>query len=76
MYECWSVLAAHRSRSQTYRGSGKTSPSISESGSEVDQKAQQLWAQSDGVQRRMISVDNFFVFLILLFFALLLLYMT
>ena len=30
----------------------------------------------DGVQRRMISVDNFFVFLRLLFFALLLLYVT
>ena len=29
-----------------------------------------------GVQRRMISVDNFFVFLRLLFFALLLLYAT
>ena len=29
-----------------------------------------------GVQRRMISVDNFFVFLRLLFFALLLLYET
>ena len=29
-----------------------------------------------GVQRRMISVDNFFVFLRLLFFALLLLYVT
>ena len=29
-----------------------------------------------GVQRRMISVDNFFVFLGLLFFALLLLYVT
>ena len=29
-----------------------------------------------GVQRRMISVDNFFVFLRLLFFALLLLYKT
>ena len=29
-----------------------------------------------GVQHRMISVDNFFVFLILLFFALLLLYET
>ena len=28
------------------------------------------------VQRRMISVDNFFVFLRLLFFALLLLYVT
>ena len=31
---------------------------------------------SHGVQRRMISVDNFFVFLRLLFFALLLLYVT
>ena len=31
---------------------------------------------SHGVQRRMISVDNFFVFLRLLFFALLLLYET
>ena len=29
-----------------------------------------------GVQRRMISVDNFFIFLRLLFFALLLLYVT
>ena len=29
-----------------------------------------------GVQRRMISVDNFFVFLRFLFFALLLLYVT
>ena len=29
-----------------------------------------------GVQRRMISVDNFFVFLRFLFFALLLLYKT
>ena len=29
-----------------------------------------------GVQHRMISVDNFFVFLRLLFFALLLLYVT
>ena len=29
-----------------------------------------------GVQRRMISVDNFYVFLRLLFFALLLLYVT
>ena len=29
-----------------------------------------------GVQRRIISVDNFFVFLRLLFFALLLLYET
>ena len=29
-----------------------------------------------GVQRRMISVDNFFVFLRLLYFALLLLYVT
>ena len=29
-----------------------------------------------GVQRRMISVDNFFIFLKLLFFALLLLYVT
>ena len=29
-----------------------------------------------GVQRRMISVDNFFVFLRLLFFAMLLLYET
>ena len=29
-----------------------------------------------GVQRKMISVDNFFVFLRLLFFALLLLYVT
>ena len=29
-----------------------------------------------GVQRRMISVDNFFVFLRLLFFAVLLLYET
>ena len=29
-----------------------------------------------GVQRRMISVDNFFVFLRLLFFAVLLLYVT
>ena len=29
-----------------------------------------------GVQRRMISVDNFFVFLRLLFFALLMLYVT
>ena len=29
-----------------------------------------------GVQGRMISVDNFFVFLTLLFFALLLLYVT
>ena len=29
-----------------------------------------------GVQRRMISVDNFFVFLRLLFFALLLLFVT
>ena len=29
-----------------------------------------------GVQRRMISVDNFFVFLTLLFFAVLLLYVT
>ena len=29
-----------------------------------------------GVQRRMISVDNFFIFLKLLFFVLLLLYVT
>ena len=29
-----------------------------------------------GVQRRMISVDNFFVFLRLFFFAVLLLYVT
>ena len=29
-----------------------------------------------GLQRRMISVDNFFVFLRLLFFAVLLLYVT
>ena len=29
-----------------------------------------------GVQRKMISVDNFFVFLRLLFFALLMLYVT
>ena len=33
-------------------------------------------SQSNVVQRRMISVDNFFVFLRLLFFALLLLYVT
>ena len=33
-------------------------------------------AHMHGVQRRMISVDNFFVFLRLLFFALLLLYVT
>ena len=32
--------------------------------------------QFHGVQRRMISVDNFFVFFRLLFFALLLLYET
>ena len=32
--------------------------------------------QLHGVQHRMISVDNFFVFLRLLFFALLLLYVT
>ena len=31
---------------------------------------------SHGVQRRMISVDNFFIFLRLLFFAVLLLYVT
>ena len=33
-------------------------------------------ASSHGWQHRMISVDNFFVFLRLLFFALLLLYVT
>ena len=33
-------------------------------------------AEYHGVQRRMISVDNFFVFLRLLFFAVLLLYAT
>ena len=33
-------------------------------------------ALSHGVQQRMISVDNFFVFLRLLFFAVLLLYVT
>ena len=33
-------------------------------------------AQLDGMQRRMISVDNFFVFLKLLFFDVLLLYVT
>ena len=33
-------------------------------------------SHNQGVQRRMISVDNFFVFLRLLFFALLLLYVT
>ena len=32
--------------------------------------------QNHGVQRRMILVDNFFVFLRLLFFAVLLLYVT
>ena len=31
---------------------------------------------TEGVQRRMISIDNFFVFLRLLFFAVLLLYET
>ena len=36
----------------------------------------QRYSQNHGVQRRMISVDNFFVFLRLLFFALLLLYVT
>ena len=41
-------------------------------------KFRNLEKQSDqhGVQRRMISVDNFFVFLRLLFFALLSLYVT
>ena len=34
------------------------------------------WVHYLGVQRRIISVDNFFVFLRLLFFALLLLYVT
>ena len=36
----------------------------------------QVFSNQHGVQRRMISVDNFFVFLRLLFFAVLLLYVT
>ena len=35
-----------------------------------------LFSVMHGVQRRMISVDNFFIFLRLSFFALLLLYVT
>ena len=35
-----------------------------------------LKVHNHGVQRRVISVDNFFIFLGLLFFALLLLYVT
>ena len=37
---------------------------------------QKCGLQGHGVQRKMISVDNFFVFLGLLFFAVLLLYVT
>ena len=35
-----------------------------------------VWCQNHGVQRKMISVDIFFIFLRLLFFALLLLFVT
>ena len=35
-----------------------------------------IFILAHGVQRRMISVDNFFVFLRILFFALLLLFVT
>ena len=37
---------------------------------------QSFHSSRHGLQRRMISVDNFFVFLRLLFFALFLLYVT
>ena len=44
--------------------------------SDVCDSINNYWTHNHGVQRRMISVDNFFVYLRFLIFALMLLYVT